>query len=75
MSRLLEIATDENKLDRTIKNLKELELDEIVLMWFNNLLDTLKIKKYKEQANSILSELKEGNDYLAKRLEAKIVEY
>jgi len=40
MSRLLEIATDENKLDKTIKNLKELELDEMVLLWFNNLLDT-----------------------------------
>ncbi|MCP4158876.1 MAG: BREX-1 system phosphatase PglZ type A [Deltaproteobacteria bacterium] len=43
MSRLLEIATDENKLDKTIKNLKALELDEVVLMWFNNLLDA----KYK----------------------------
>jgi hypothetical protein len=37
-SRLFEIATDENKLDKTIKNLRE--LDEAVLLWFNNLLDT-----------------------------------
>jgi uncharacterized protein (TIGR02687 family) len=40
MSRLLEIAADENKLDKTIKNLRELELVEMVLLWFNNLLDT-----------------------------------
>ena len=30
---------------------------------------------YREEAKLILSELREGNDYLAKRLEAKIAEY
>ncbi|WP_296317626.1 BREX-1 system phosphatase PglZ type A [Winogradskyella sp. UBA3174] len=53
MSRLLEIATDENKLDKTIKNLKELELDEVVLMWFNNLLDT----KYRQLNYETLTEI------------------
>ena len=31
--------------------------------------------KYRDEAGFILSELKDGNDFLAKRLEGKIVEY
>ncbi len=37
--------------------------------------DTDKKRKYLEQAKLILKELKYGNDYLAKRLENKIIEY
>ena len=37
--------------------------------------DTEKKKNYLEQAKLILKELKNGNDYLAKRLENKIIEY
>lgn len=58
MSRLLEIATDENKLDKTIKNLKELELDEMVLMWFNNLLDTKQRQLNYEALIEIANKLK-----------------
>lgn len=58
MSRLLEIATDENKLDKTIKNLKELELDEMVLMWFNNLLDTEYRQLNYETLTAIVNKLK-----------------
>lgn len=44
MAKFLSIAIDESKLNKTLLNLKELELDEVLLNWFNNLLDT----KYKE---------------------------
>lgn len=37
--------------------------------------DTQKKVKYQTEAKTILKELKEGNKFLAKRLEAKIVEY
>jgi len=37
--------------------------------------NTEKKKKYLKQAKLILKELKDGNDYLAKRLETKIIEY
>ncbi|MEO7044830.1 MAG: HD domain-containing protein [Ferruginibacter sp.] len=37
--------------------------------------DNEKRIKYQKEARMILSELKEGNDFLAKRLETKIVEY
>lgn len=37
--------------------------------------DKEKIAKYLAQAKTILHELKDGNDYLAKRLEGKIEEY
>ena len=58
MSRLLEIAIDENKLDKTIKNLKELELDEMVLLWFNNLLDTKHSQLNYEALTEIANKLK-----------------
>lgn len=37
--------------------------------------DNEKKNKYQKEARIILSELKEGNDFLARRLETKIVEY
>ncbi len=37
--------------------------------------DKEKIIKYQKEARIILSELKDGNDFLAKRLQAKIEEY
>jgi len=37
--------------------------------------DTEKKQKYLDQAKLILKELNDGNDYLAKRLETKIIEY
>lgn len=37
--------------------------------------DKEKIAKYHAEAKTILRELKDGNDYLAKRLEKKIAEY
>jgi len=37
--------------------------------------NTDKKQKYLDQAKLILKELKDGNDYLAKRLETKIIEY
>lgn len=58
MSTLLEIATDENKLDKTIKKLKELELDEMVLLWFNNLLDTKHRQLNYEALTEIANKLK-----------------
>ncbi|TXD51073.1 MULTISPECIES: hypothetical protein [unclassified Polaribacter] len=58
MVKLLAIALDEAKINKTIQNLRELELDEVLLNWFNNLLDTKFKELNYETITSISSKLK-----------------
>lgn len=58
MVKLLSIALEEFKLNKTIRKLKELELDEVLLNWFNNLLDTNFKELNYETIKSVSSKLK-----------------
>jgi uncharacterized protein (TIGR02687 family) len=58
MVKLLSIALDEFKLNKTIRKLKELELDEVLLNWFNYLLDTNFKELNYETIKSVSSKLK-----------------